>query len=90
MVSTPEIVLVDWADAHTSEGGWITLDDYTDDGEAIVRSVGFLIKEGEKGAKRGHVTLWQTFSDGDVIHAMHIPLAMVRKITVMSKKDKKS
>lgn len=81
----PQIVLVEWADAHTSEGGWLTLDEYKDDGEVIVHTVGFLIKEGEKGAKKDHVTLWQTFSDGDVIHAMHIPLAMVRKIKVLSK-----
>lgn len=91
MVSTPDVVLVEWADAHTSEGGWLSLSEYEDDGEAIVRSVGFLIKEGQKGSKKGHVTLWQTFSEGDVIHAMHIPLAMVRSVHVMSKgkpKDK--
>lgn len=85
MVVSHDIVLVEWADAHTSEGGWLTLSDYKDDGEAIVQTVGFLIKEGQKGAKKGHITLWQTFSEGDAIHAMHIPVAMVRRMFVMSK-----
>ena len=85
----PEIVLVEWADAHTSEGGWLTISDYPDDGEVLVYTVGFLIKEGEAGSKKGHVTLWQTFCEGDVIHAMHIPIAMVRSIKVMSKEKQK-
>lgn len=86
---TPDIVLVEWADAHCSEGGWLTLSEYTDDGEVIVSSVGFLIKEGEAGAKKDHLTVWQTFCEGDVIHAMHIPLAMVRNIKVLTKHRQK-
>lgn len=80
-----DIVLVNWADAHTSEGGWLTLGDYKDDGEVIVQTVGFLVKEGEAGAKKNHITLWQTHADGDAIHAMHIPIEMVRSIKVLLK-----
>ena len=80
------IVLVCWADAHLSEGGWITLSEYKDDGEVMVSSVGFLVPVGEAGSKKDHVTLWQTFADGDVIHAMHIPVAMVRSMKVLVKK----
>jgi hypothetical protein len=80
-----DIVLVHWADAHCSEGGWLTLADYEDDGEIIVETVGFLVKEGEAGSKKNHVTLWQTHAQGDVIHAMHIPIAMVRSVKVLLK-----
>jgi hypothetical protein len=80
------IVLLQWADAHLSEGGWQTLSEYEDDGEVLVESVGFLVPEGDAGSKKDHVTLWQTYADGDVIHAMHIPVAMVRKIKVLVKK----
>jgi hypothetical protein len=79
------IVLVEWADAHLSEGGWLTLADYEDEGEVMVESVGFLVPVGEAGSKKEHVTLWQTMSEGDVIHAMHIPVAMVRKMKILVK-----
>lgn len=79
------IVLVEWADAHLSEGGWITLAEYEDEGEVMVESVGFLVPVGEAGSKKEHVTLWQTMSEGDVIHAMHIPVAMVRKMKILVK-----
>jgi len=79
------IVLVEWADAHLSEGGWLTLADYEDEGEVMVESVGFLVPVGEAGSKKDHVTLWQTMSEGDVIHAMHIPVAMVRKMKILVK-----
>lgn len=79
------IVLVEWADAHLSESGWITLAEYEDEGEVMVESVGFLVPVGEAGSKKDHVTLWQTMSEGDVIHAMHIPVAMVRKMKILVK-----
>jgi hypothetical protein len=50
-----------------------------------VESVGFLVPVGEAGSKKEHVTLWQTMSEGDVIHAMHIPVAMVRKMKILVK-----
>ena len=81
----PPVVLIKWADAHGSEQGWISLNEHDDDGEAIVYSSGFLISVGEQGSKKDHVTLWQTYSDGDVIHAIHIPVAMVRSIKVLAK-----
>lgn len=78
------IVLVEWADAHCSEGGWMDLDEYKDDGEVIVSTVGFLIPVGEDGSKDGHVTVWQSVADNDAIHGFHIPVAMVRKLTVLT------
>ena len=78
------VVLVEWADAHCSEGGWIDLDEYKDDGEVIVSTVGFLIPIGDEGAKEGHVTVWQSIADGDGIHGFHIPVQMVRNVTVLS------
>lgn len=75
-----QIVLVKWADAHTGEGGWHTIEDYEDDGECIVETVGFLIPPTESGGKKGHVTIWQTLKEGDGIHPMHIPDGMVRTI----------
>lgn len=77
------IVLVKWADTHMSEGGWLELDEYVDDGETIVSSVGFLIPVGEAGAKKDHVSLWQTLCEDQGIHAMHIPVGMVRDVKVL-------
>jgi hypothetical protein len=84
-----DIVVVHWADAHSSEGGWLTLSDYKDDGEVIVQTVGFLVKEGDAGSKKNHITLWQTHADGDAIHGMHIPMEMVRNIRVLLKHKSK-
>jgi hypothetical protein len=84
MADTYSIVYVTWADAHTSEAGWIDLDEYEDQGEALVHTVGFLIPIGQLGSKDGHVTLWQSISDDDAIHGFHIPVAMVRDIKVLA------
>ena len=78
------IVLIRWADAHMGDAGWLDLDEYEDDGESIVETVGFLIPVGEAGSKKDHVTLWQTISDDQGIHAMHIPIGMVREVKVLS------
>ena len=78
------IVLIRWADAHMSDAGWLELAEYEDDGETIVESVGFLIPVGEAGSKKDHVTLWQTLCDDEGIHAMHIPVGMVREVKVLS------
>lgn len=74
------VVVVEWADAHAGEGGWLDMGDYQDTGEYVITSVGFEVPEGRRGAKKGHLTLWQTISDGDGIHPFHIPSGMVRKI----------
>ena len=78
-----KIVLVSWADAHCSESGWLDLDEYVDDGEQLVYTTGFLVPVGDDGSKDKHVTLWQTISEDDAIHAMHIPVAMVRDIKIL-------
>ena len=77
------VVWVEWADAHTSEAGWLELDEYEDDGEVLVSTVGFLIPVGDAGSKDGHVSLWQTLCQGEGIHGFHIPVQMVRQIKVL-------
>lgn len=77
------IVLVQWADTHMSDSGWLDLDKYEDDGEMLVDTVGFLIPVGEPGSKDQHVTVWQTLCKGEGIHAIHIPVGMVRDIKVL-------
>ncbi len=75
---------VQWADAHCGNSGWHTLEDYHDDGELMVYTTGFLIPADQPGGKAGHVTVWQTITDGDGIHPFHIPTAMVRRVQVIS------
>jgi hypothetical protein len=77
------IVLVQWADTHMSDAGWLDLEKYEDDGEMLVDTVGFLIPVGEPGSKDQHVTVWQTLCKGEGIHAIHIPVGMVRDIKVL-------
>lgn len=83
-VTNYPIALITWADAHAGEGGWQVLDDYEDDGECIVTSVGYLIPSDDPGAKADHVTLWQTITDGEGIHPFHIPAGMVRSVKVVT------
>lgn len=78
------IVLVRWADAHGGEGGWQELDNYEDDGEAIITTVGFLIPADAPGGKKDHVTVWQTLVEDQGIHPFHIPVGMVRSMTSVS------
>lgn len=78
-----DVVSVRWADAHCGPGGWIEMADYVDAAEEIVTTVGFMTPEGSIGFKPGHVTIWQTISGGDGIHPFHIPVQMVRQITVL-------
>lgn len=77
------IVCVRWADAHCGDAGWVDLEDWEDDGECLVTTVGFMIPQGEPGAKAKHVTIVQTYMDGDVIHPFYIPADMVRTITLL-------
>ena len=77
------MVLVTWADTHLSEGGWLDLDEYEDDGECLVSSVGFQIPVGDPGSKDKHLTLWQTLCKEEGIHAIHITIGMVRDIKIL-------
>jgi hypothetical protein len=77
-------VLIHWADAHCGLPGWLELDDYEDDGEIIVTTVGFLVEEGQPGSKEKHITVWQTIADGDGIHPFHIPFKMVRQLIYLT------
>ena len=77
------IVMVTWADTHMSDGGWLVLKVYDDDGECIVSSVGYHIPVGEPGSKDQHVTLWQTLCKTEGIHAIHIPIGMVRDLKIL-------
>lgn len=78
------IVWIKWADAHTSDGGWQELSALEDDGETIVDTVGFLVSADEESFKKNHITVWQTLCDGEGIHAMHIPVGMMRSMIVLS------
>lgn len=80
---TLQIVQVLWADAHAGEAGWCDFDDFVDDGEVLVYSVGYLIPLGEKGSKAEHVTLWQSVGGFDGFNSFHIPVGMVRKVTIL-------
>tara|TARA_R110000868_G_scaffold121485_7_gene322307 strand:- start:1451 stop:1738 length:288 start_codon:yes stop_codon:yes gene_type:complete len=77
------MVRVIWADAHTSESGWLDMSEQTDDGEVLVHTVGYLIPVGDAGSKARHVSLWQTLCDGEGIHGFYIPVAMVRDMMVL-------
>jgi hypothetical protein len=78
------IALVLWADAHCGESGWQDLEEFEDEGELIVSSVGFLVPADDPGGKKDHVTLWQTITDGEGINPFHIPTGMVRQIKVVN------
>jgi len=76
-------VLVEWADAHAGPEHWAALDSMEDDGEYIVRSIGWLLPADE-GGKHDHVTLAQSITpDHDVDHTLHIPVGMVRRLVVL-------
>ena len=77
------MVLVTWADTHLSVGGWFDIDEYEDVGECLVSSVGFQIPVGDPGSKDKHLTLWQTLCKEEGIHAIHIPIGMVRDIKIL-------
>lgn len=81
------IVIVKWADAHAGDGGWLPLEDYEDDGECIVTTVGFLVPHDDPGGKKDHITIWQTITDGEGIHPFHIPAAMTRSVTIVSRPE---
>lgn len=78
------IVLIEWADACGGDAGWLALESVEDDGETLVKSVGFLIPAGDPGSKHGHITLLQTYHDGEGINLFYIPVGMVRKTIVLT------
>lgn len=78
------VVLVRWADAHCGDPGWQELDNYDDDGEAIITTVGFLVPSDAPGGKKDHITVWQTLTEGEGIHPFHIPAGMVRSVTTVT------
>jgi hypothetical protein len=78
------IALVLWADAHCGDAGWQDLEEFEDDGEIIISTVGFLVPADDPGGKKDHVTLWQTITDGEGIHPFFIPAAMVRQIKIVN------
>lgn len=78
------LVIIRWADAHASEGGWLSLEDHEDDGECIVTTVGFMVPADAPGGKKDHVTVWQTITDGEGIHGFFVPIGMVRSIKVIN------
>ena len=76
----PTLVYVEWADAH-ADSTWAHVDEINDDGEYLVRSVGWLL-EPASGGKQGHLSLCQSLTvDHFIDHVIHIPIAMVRKTT---------
>jgi hypothetical protein len=77
------IVRIIWADAHCGDPGWIELDNVEDDGEMLVTTVGFLVPPGE-GGKEAHITLYQTYADGEGIHPFFIPIGMVRETKLLT------
>jgi hypothetical protein len=81
------VVCVTWADAHCGVAGWHTLEEYEDDGEALVHTVGLWVPAGEPGSKVGHMTVWQSLSGSDGIGVFHIPAPMVRSVCVLTSLD---
>ena len=76
-------VLVVWADAHADLETWTHPDDIDDNGEYLVRSVGWHLPVGD-GGKTDHMTLCQSQTpNGDIDHVLHIPVGMVRTVTVL-------
>ena len=84
------IVLIRWADAHAGDGGWQTLEAYEDEGEIIVETVGFLVPADQPGGKKDHVTVWQSYHDGEGIHPFHVPSLMVKSIKMINMFDEET
>ena len=76
--------MVVWADAHAGPHEWTPLEEVAEEAEEyLVRSVGFHVPVGD-GGKPEHVTLIQSITpDDEVDHSLHIPIGMVRGISVL-------
>lgn len=74
-------VYVIWHDAHAGTDTWHHLDDFDkDDGPYVVHSVGWLL-ETDRGGKKDHLSLAQSWSDDDAVDSvLHIPNAMVKQV----------
>jgi hypothetical protein len=73
-------VLVIWHDAHAGSGTWEHLRDLEDDGNYVVRSIGYLI-DGKKHGKKKHISIAQSLSEADCVDSvLHIPVAMVQQV----------
>lgn len=81
------IVLIKWADASGEEPGWLSLEELEDDGEVLVSTVGFLIPADEPGGKQDHVSVMQSYHEGEAIHVFRIPVGMVRSMSVLGCKE---
>lgn len=72
-------VCVIWHDAHAAAHGWESIEELQDNEPYVVRSVGVLLAK-DQGAKRGHVSIAQSFSaDNHIDSVLHIPKKMVQK-----------
>ena len=79
-------LLIVWADAHAGPEQWSSLNEIEDDGEYLVHSIGWLLVTGEGGKDR-HVSIAQSWTPtDDVDHVIHIPLGMVRSMSVLHPK----
>lgn len=79
------VVIVEWADAHQGTESWTSIDDLFDDGERLIRTVGFLLPVDE-GGKENHVTVFQSFDEQQemVDNVLHIPVGMVKSMRAVS------
>lgn len=74
------LVALTWADAHADCTEWTHLDEIEDDGEFLVRSVGFLLV----GAKRGYVSIAQSIDPNENVDSvLHVPKGMVRRLEAL-------
>lgn len=80
-VLEPDLVLVQWTDAHADRSGtWVRFDGIEDE-PLIVSTVGVLLP---KTVKRGHLSIAQSYFDEFYDHVLHIPKKMVISIDRLS------
>lgn len=85
------MVFVLWADAYANEeGSWVFLNSIKDEGEYLVRTVGWLLEPGS-GGQTGHVSVAQSYGkDGVADHILNIPNGMVREMQYLAASKKAS
>lgn len=82
--STHQLVEVTWVDIFGKNDGWTSLDDWTDPGEAVATTVGYLLP----GLKEGYVVLAGTIMDweGLSVHDLSFfPESIVRNVRTLSR-----
>lgn len=79
------VVVVEWYDAHQGTEGWTAMGDVDTNARLIV-TCGFLWTE-DDGAKEDHVTVVQSQDRAYemVDNVLHIPVAMVKCLTVFER-----